>query len=415
MKMFKNVDIPFIRTRSNVFADFSDEPNIGGNVKEEIERPRIVQNDQTDGEDTVNYGYGRVFDNEQANQPMPQNGGTAFSNIVEPENNEPANVPDTSQRQRIAGNKTDWEIAENEKLINDPALKNAPENKPNRWLAGAGIAMGNVGDALMNGRSWGEAVGAGIGGFGGGAAFPKAFADLRHGERLKVLYKQREEQRKEEDRQRANKLKDAQIENIFADNQYNLERLRVQNDAKISDRQLRALSKLTGLRHFDPTNPQHISLAKAAGQDVENLKGWDDRNPVLKQVAGVSYQYNRQTGKFDPTNLPADESKAITDYTVEMPTGEKRTFRVPNDKAAAFATQIQALGAKLKQDESQFQRTLDQRKAEFVKNFQYKIEQDAKNGTLKKIELQQKINADFAAGKFDEATRDEMLGTLNKF
>lgn len=232
---FRNREIPFVPKKSNVFANIIDDPN------DPTTRSRIVPTDNQPQDDEVNYGYGRVFDNEQSNQPMPQNGGTAeveepkyvniggetnrepiftnsvnqpfpqnggtaFSNIVEPD--EP--VSNTTPQ----NNPIDEEIERTKRLLYDKNYRNDPENKPNRWWSGAALAMKNMGDALMSGRSWGEAVGAGIGGFGGGALFPKALADLKHSQRLELLYKQQNEQRKEEDRQIVNAQRKAQINEL---------------------------------------------------------------------------------------------------------------------------------------------------------------------------------------------------------
>jgi hypothetical protein len=141
-------------------------------------------------------------------------------------------------------------------------------------------------------------------------------------------------------------LRDAQIKTIPIDDENKKLEIKARQDALQDRLKATALTKVAGLKYFDPNNPVHKKLAEQAGIN-EELKGWDDRNPVTKQVAGVTYQYDRATGKFEPSNLPADESKTLTDYTVQMPNGEWRTYKVAQKDAANFATQMQALGARI--------------------------------------------------------------------
>jgi hypothetical protein len=119
------------------------------------------------------------------------------------------------------------------------------------------------------------------------------------------------------------------------------------------------LRKLMGQKHFNPDDPSHAALAKGAGLDPAALKGWDDRNRVTKQIGGITYERNPATGAYERTNLPADEAKSLTEYTVEMPTGELRTYKVSQRDAASFATQMKTLGLRLEQQENQFSRRLE--------------------------------------------------------
>jgi len=128
--------------------------------------------------------------------------------------------------------------------------------------------------------------------------------------------------------------------------------------------------------------------AQQAGIDPVELEGWDDRNPVEKMVAGQQYRLNRTTGAYEPTNLPKDESATLTDYAVNMPNGEKRTFKVAQKDAARFATQMEVLGAQIEaaasRQESQQKFTAGendknrtQRRSEFLMNFSQKVTNDA--------------------------------------
>ena len=142
--------------------------------------------------------------------------------------------------------------------------------------------------------------------------------------------------------------------------------------------QTRALSDLNKLKYFDPANPAHIALAKKAGvANPEALQGWDDRNPIEKQVAGVTYRLNRSTGAYEPTNLPVDESKTLADYEITMPNGEKRTFKVSQKDAANFATQMHTLGIRLEHQsaENQRDRTFQAKRDAARYDFQVKLAQ----------------------------------------
>jgi hypothetical protein len=168
-----------------------------------------------------------------------------------------------------------------------------------------------------------------------------------------------------------------------------LRRLQIENTRESSRERIRAQARQTIFKgkHFDPKNPTHRKQAAEAGLDPDALSGWDDRNPLEKQVAGVTYRLNRQTGAYEPTNLPKDESKTVTDYTVEMPNGEKRTYKVAQKDAANFSTQMSSLGARLAQQESQFSRrmALDTNKFDFAKK-QFEQMQDLRERALKSLD-----------------------------
>ncbi len=163
--------------------------------------------------------------------------------------------------------------------------------------------------------------------------------------------------------ERQKKADDLQAENTRADNEINKIRIESAITAKADSEKGKAVVALNKLKWFDPKNATHAALAKRAGLDVTELQGWDDRRPFTKNVAGVEYIY--KDGVFTPSNLPIDEAKTLKDYTVEMPNGEKRTYRVSQKDAANFSTQMSALGAKLAQQDKQFQQRLVLDKAKF--------------------------------------------------
>ncbi len=181
-------------------------------------------------------------------------------------------------------------------------------------------------------------------------------------------------------------------ENIRADNDRLLEDQKIRRELGTQRIRSTALNRILGLKHFDPKNPTHAAAAQSAGLSPEDLQGWDDRNPVEKQVAGVTYRLNRQTGAYEPTNLPLDESKTLTDYTVAMPNGETRTYKVAQKDAASFATQMHALGLNLNDRERQRDFTA----GENQKNRALTLQRDAL-----------KMQMDAAIKQYDAAVRSQ--------
>ena len=142
-------------------------------------------------------------------------------------------------------------------------------------------------------------------------------------------------------------LQEARIQDIPADNELKRQQIEAQRSTKKAQIAAQALTRVTGLKYFDPTNTAQRKLAEDAGLNPDDLKGWDDRNPIVKKVGDTSYQYNRETGTFEPSNLPKDEAKTLTSYDVTMPNGEKRSFQVPQKDAARFAQQMNIVGAQI--------------------------------------------------------------------
>jgi len=222
----------------------------------------------------------------------------------------------------------------------------------------------------------------------------------------------------------------AKINDIPIDNE--LKRQQIENQRLAKQEQVKAstLNKLSALKHFDPKNAAHASLAKQAGLNPDDLKGWDDRNPIEKTVAGVSYRLNRDSGQYEPTNLPADETKTLTDYEVEMPNGEKRKYRVSQRDAASFSTQMTALGARLEAtatenaksrefQSSENEKNRQQRQQQFLMNFQQKTANDLRAiaGDLQKAAEYKtnkilQIQKDLKADKIDKETADSMIAAL---
>ncbi len=210
-----------------------------------------------------------------------------------------------------------------------------------------GIAGGRGGSLeSILGNALGGAAGGGV------AGAVDASADEKMGNEMAIakLQPQYNQAAKSEADARESKLAEEwrrkQIENVDVDNKLNA--IRVGNATTNA-----ALKQLTGLKHYDPNNPAHVAVAKAAKIDPATLAGWDDRKPFTKEVAGRTYVYNGTSKSFEPSNLPTNDAKTIVDFVVQVPTmdggSEMRTYKVPQTDAARFSAQMAALGYQAEQ------------------------------------------------------------------
>lgn len=229
----------------------------------------------------------------------------------------------------------------------------------------ASIAKGGKADI------W-ELLGGGVGGTGRYAIDPTV-------DEQRTLAKNQEEALKNyqisatmEDFATGQKVKESQIANTKADNEYNQAVLQDRSEGRTAKMRQDSLKKLTGLKYYDPNNVAHKKLAEQSGLNTEALQGWDDRKRDRKQVAGQWFiEKTPNSGIYEQADIPVDESKTMVDYVVEMPPDnlgkrEKRTYRVAQKDAANFSTQMSALGARLEQSESQFSRRLALDTAKFT-------------------------------------------------
>lgn len=167
----------------------------------------------------------------------------------------------------------------------------------------------------------------------------------------------------------------AQTENYGADNAFNADRLRQQQDEGIAKRQSTARSELFKGKIYDPGNMAHRGRAQDAGYDPDKMGAWDFSNPAKATINGETFVYDRVDGSWQPSGLPASEKDKLTEFSVTVP-GEKnpRVFKVPQDKAASLSASLAAAGmqieaantraaARLKLDEAKF----SQSKQEFEK------------------------------------------------
>lgn len=194
----------------------------------------------------------------------------------------------------------------------------------------------------------GGAIGGAItGGVGGGVDrnFDEKLGDTMFRIPSAQMNVERARQAEEFDTQQ--KLRQAQTATIPIDDENKRQQNEYVRQNNADRMKTTALTKLTSLKYFDPKNSVHAALATQAGLNPDALQGWDDRNPITKQVAGITYEYNRATKSFDPSNLPPEDRNTTTEYKVKMPDGEERTYKVAQKDAANFSTQMSALGARI--------------------------------------------------------------------
>lgn len=143
----------------------------------------------------------------------------------------------------------------------------------------------------------------------------------------------------------------ARTANIYADNELNADRLAQQKDLTTERLKSTALGKLNTLKTYDPKNQAMRRLAEQAGLDPDSVGGWDFRNPVEHSINGVRFRLNRETGKYEQTDLPADEEKQLVDFT----TKDGKKYRVSAKTAATLQTQFDTLGMRqqFQQDENE--------------------------------------------------------------
>lgn len=259
-------------------------------------------------------------------------------------------------------------------VLNDdgtPVLETDAEGKPVKKSQWKRFAQGFKNFAAAMGE-----------GQGMGAALLTATTDPTFDERREkqtafntMLQKYQVEQQIEND-QLNEDVKRNQIRNSERDDE--------RNAYQFEERQTNAaLSKLVGLQHFDPADPTHAALAKQARLNPEALRGWDDRNPIFKKVNGVTYKFDRQSGKFlAEGSLPKD---ATVDVKVDVydESGARvvktETYTMPEAQAARFVQQQETfkrrayLQAQTKQDDRAYREgQSDKNKANRIALDQYK-------------------------------------------
>ncbi len=143
----------------------------------------------------------------------------------------------------------------------------------------------------------------------------------------------------------------ARIDNIYADNAANLEKIKAGKSAKDVEMKQKARAAFRRSHpFFDPAKASQADTNALAqfGETPESMGAYDFTKPNVRTVAGVTYKLNPNTQSYEDVGLPTDKSKAITDFEVTDPnTGTKSTYSVSNEKAASLKTQLEAAGMQI--------------------------------------------------------------------
>lgn len=208
---------------------------------------------------------------------------------------------------------------------------------------------------------------------------------------IQVLEGQRQDQR-----QTAQDALNA--ENVRADNA-RLAEIAENNRRAKADAQVGAAAKtLAGMQVFNNKNPAHIAIAKRAGntdEQIAQMGSWDFKNPVKSVVNGETYQFDRNTGEWNPTNLPKEPMVGLE---LTIPGQKPRVFNVPESKAAGIASSLQAAGMQIEakanlqkagfENQKQMLDLQDQYKKGFA-DYQHQLDEiKAEKDSARRVQLQ---------------------------
>lgn len=221
-------------------------------------------------------------------------------------------------------------------------------------LANAGLqALKGIASAQPG--NLGTMIGGAIGGAGAGAvggAFDGSQDNrTRDNMQLGTLYGQYGREAQVRDNEQGAKLTQARINTIPIDDANNRQKIIDARQAKADTQQGQNLRKLSGMPTFDPSNPAHIALAKAAGKtdaEIAQMKPWDFRNPIEHLIGGERYKLDRSNGEYFPTNLPIDQQKELVPFDAVDANGRViGTYNVLPAQAARMKQQFALKGIEI--------------------------------------------------------------------
>lgn len=236
---------------------------------------------------------------------------------------------------------------------------------------------------------------------------------------LGQLKPQMAEQQKTEEFDTAQNYKKATTANIYADNEQKVAEFnqkKIDNEAerarKVDDRLSRERTSrmtqvsgiLKSLPAYDPANPKFAELTKALGDVDLPITAKDSKKKIdLKQ--------DQRTGQW-------------TTIVTDPVTGTQETRDVIKDGKPFASTPTVVMQGELginRQERAQEftagenDKNRSLRREQFLKSFSYKVEQDAKNGTFKKIDQLRQLEKDKAAGEIDADTYNQMKAVIERF
>lgn len=226
----------------------------------------------------------------------------------------------------------DGDIQAMEDSIRD-AYQQPIENRPTKnWFHKLGRGFNKFGRSYRSGK--------GIVGAVSDTLDPTYDERMNRQDQINQMFGQYANLRKMQEAEQAEQRRTIDIENIKADNLRADEQMEWDREYRIGLRQDKAQSDLFKSPYFDPNNPVHVQQAIAAKLDPKTLVGWDYRNPNVRKIGGIEYQFNRANGTWAKIGV---DSNNLRPYTVRKEDGTTETFMIPESDAAKFADQMARL------------------------------------------------------------------------
>lgn len=273
-------------------------------------------------------------------------------------------------------------------------------------------------------KDWGEfgARAAGAAGRGIGGAINPAWDEKADKEKARVKFRADYEQySKDADAEVNRAAKQAQIENMETDNQFQRDKFKSQEEqAAEKAKQTSRRDFYRRNQYFDPTKATEAQIKELAkfGETPFSIGHYDVTKPNVKVMNGVSFVWNPATRSFEESNIPKDASKSIVEYKVKDPdTDVEYTYATTQEKAASLKTQLLSAGLSIQAaserqtSQQQFtQKENEKNRAIRTKEFQatYGMAQERLSLARQNYDLAiKKYEADVASGGKSESSKLE--------
>ena len=207
------------------------------------------------------------------------------------------------------------------------------ENRPTKnWFQKIGRGFNKFGRSYRSGK--------GIVGAVSDTLDPTYDERMNRQDQINQMFGQYANLRKMQEAEQAEQRRMLDMQNIEADNKRADEEAKWEREYQEDRLQNKAQTDLFKSPYFDPNNPVHMQQAIAAKIDPKTLIAWDNRNPNVRKIGGIDYQYNRRDGSWVQVGVPSNNLRA---YTVTKADGTSDTFMIPEANAAKFADQMARL------------------------------------------------------------------------
>lgn len=310
-----------------LYSTPTDDPNT-------VTRPRVVESEQSTNGTRPRWTQAQI---DAVKRYDPRNDPNYIQRYGTPNVvNESPNVDPNANQLPSSQRNLDGDIAAMEASIRD-AYNEPINNRKANWMQkmGRGLRKFQAG--------WNGGKGGLVGGFSA-ALDPTLDERMNRQQQLNDMFAQYGNLRKMKEAEQNDALKQEQIDAIPANRALREMQIRGINEDRDARRAGTAQRELFKAGYFDPTNPVHAKLAQEAGLDPSTLKGWDFRNPNVRKIGGIDYQYDRNNGAWSPINVDSNKLRA---YDVIDQNGVVQRYMIPEEKAAQFAQQMRVLGTQI--------------------------------------------------------------------